>query len=252
MLELSVYIGWDPRETEAFAVCEYSIKKRSSIPLKIYPVVLSELKEQGLYTRSTEIREGTLWDTISGAPMSTEFAITRFAVPILSSLKSDGAKWALFCDCDFLWLNDVAELLEQVDQSKALWCVQHHYEPTSSMKMDNQVQLSYARKNWSSMMLFNLEHPAHKKLDAALLNSVPGRDLHRFCWLQDDEIGSVDVRWNWLEGTSPVTDVPPAVVHYTRGGPWMKGWEDVDYASLWLKEFEVLQANKGQNYSCRL
>jgi hypothetical protein len=238
MLELSVYVGWDPREQEAFDVCCYSIRKRSSIPLNIYPIVMSELKEQGLYSRTTEMRDGKLWDTISGAPMSTEFAITRFAVPLLSRIKADNAKWALFCDCDFLWLDDVAKLLNQAGESKALWCVQHQYEPTSTVKMDNQVQLSYARKNWSSMMLFNLAHSAHDKLDVELLNTVPGRDLHRFCWLQDDEIGGVDARWNWLEGTYPITADRPGVVHYTRGGPWMKGWENVDYADLWIKEFE--------------
>ena len=26
--------------------------------------------------------------------------------------------------------------------------------------------------------------------------------------------------------------------YFTRGGPWMKGWENVAYAGLWVSEFE--------------
>ena len=209
-LSLLVLVGWDPREPEAYQVCEHSLRSRSSIPVDVRPIVLDELRAAGLYTRSTEHREQRLWDVISEAPMSTEFAISRFFVPLLASDAGRREGWVVFCDCDFLWLDDVANLLASADSTKALCCVQHQHEPLEAVKMDGQTQTRYARKNWSSLMLFNLGHPAHQRLTLEMLNGVPGRDLHRFCWLSDDEIGALPPQWNWLEGSSPVDDRPPS------------------------------------------
>ena len=185
------------------SVSERSLRSRASIPVEVSPVVLDELRRAGLYTRPTEWREQRLWDVISEAPMSTEFAITRFFVPLLAAKAGRGEGWAVFCDCDFLWLADIAELLDSADATKALCCVQHRHEPFEALKMDGQAQTRYARKNWSSLMLFNLAHPAHQRLTLETLNGVPGRDLHRFCWLTDDEIGALPTDWNWLEGSTP-------------------------------------------------
>ena len=238
MSELAIYIGWDPREQEAYDVCENSIKKRATIEVEIRPIKLDRLRDMGLYRRATEIRDNKLWDTISGAPMSTEFAISRFFVPFLAADDNVKCQWAMFCDCDFLWLGDIKELLCEVKSEKALGCVQHLYEPKETLKMDGQAQLLYKRKNWSSMMMFNLRHPSNNKLNIELLNSLPGRDLHRFCWLQDNEIQAVSQDWNWLEGTYPRVTPAPRAIHYTRGGPWMTGWEDVDYAEEWRDELQ--------------
>ena len=66
--------------------------------------------------------------------------------------------------------------------------------------MDGQKQTIYPRKNWSSFILFNCSHPSNKKLSVELVNSETGAFLHQFKWLNDNEIGSLDERWNWLEG----------------------------------------------------
>ena len=84
-MNLTVFVGWDPREKKAYQVCEHSLRSRASIPVDVSPVVLDELRRAGLYTRPTECREQRLWDVISEAPMSTEFAITRFFVPLLAA-----------------------------------------------------------------------------------------------------------------------------------------------------------------------
>jgi len=229
---LSLFIGWDPREAEVADVCRHSILRRSDpAALEIHYIKLTELRERGLYTRPTEIRDGRLWDVISEAPMSTEFAISRFFVPVLAARGG----WAVFCDCDFLWRVDIRDLLALADASKALMCVQHDHVPKETVKMDSQAQLRYARKNWSSMMLWNLEHPANARLTLDMLNTVPGRDLHRFCWLEDEEIGALPATWNWLEGTTDAS-IEPKVIHYTRGGPWFPEWRDVAYAEPWLEE----------------
>ena len=56
-------------------------------------------------------------------------------------------------------------------------------------------------------------------------------------WLEDNDIGSLDERWNWLEGwTSGHNNQSPYAVHYTRGGPWFDEWQDVEFAKEWINE----------------
>lgn len=103
--------------------------------------------------------------------------------------------------------------------------------------MDQRAQTLYPRKNWSSLVLYNCGHPSNATLTPALANSETGSFLHRFQWLDDDEIGALPESWNWLEGWSekPAKGAPSAV-HYTRGGPWFEEWQDVDFADLWCAE----------------
>lgn len=229
----SVWIGFDPRETAAFAVARESARHSMSLPLPIRGIVLSKLRKLGVYYRPTERRLGRLWDVISDAPMSTEFAISRFLTPYLAKLG-----WAVFMDCDVLVRASLARLIETLDDQYAVYCVKHNYKPQASTKMDNQVQLPYARKNWSSVMVFNCEHPANKKLTVELVNSVPGRDLHRFCWLEDDEIGELDANWNYLVGEQE-NPGDPAIVHYTLGHPGIGAqFHDLPFADEWTHYLE--------------
>lgn len=234
----SVWIGFDKREAAAYGVAAHSARQRMSLPIPIQGIVLDEMRQGGLYTRPTEVkitgrRPGLhyrLFDTISGAPMSTEFAITRFLTPLLAK-----SGWALFMDSDVLVRGDLARLFEfaERDSSKALLCVQHeHAVPAEHEKMDGQLQQAYARKNWSSVMLFNCGHPSNRKLTLEMVNSAPGRDLHRFCWLKDEEIGALPPEWNWLVGVSPEIE-EPKIVHFTEGFPLMPGYETQPYADEW-------------------
>jgi hypothetical protein len=157
MRTFSAWIGFDPRETAAFDVCRESLKQNLQRHTPVNGVVLSTLQNAGLYTRKTEKRLGKLWDKISEAPMSTEFAISRFLVPHLA-----GTGFALFMDCDMLVRKNVSQLLTRLDPAKALYCVKHHHVPQSDTKMDGQEQTRYARKNWSSFMIFNCDHPASR------------------------------------------------------------------------------------------
>jgi lipopolysaccharide biosynthesis glycosyltransferase len=234
-MSYSLFIGYDPRENLAYEVCAHSVKKRCSGPLTVQPIKLNDVRAKGLYTRPTEKRGHQLWDVLSDAPMSTEFAISRFLTPLLSQ-----TPWAVFCDCDFLWLDDIAKLFALADEKYAVMCVQHNHKPPEKEKMDGQAQLQYARKNWSSLMLWNCKHPANAALTVDVINRVPGRDLHRFFWLKDEEIGSLPPAWNWLEGHSDPA-IHPSVVHYTRGGPWFDHMKNCAYAEEWLKEAEEIK-----------
>ena len=218
---LPVYVGWDSREDIAFRVCRHSLIRRASRPVDAIPIMQHVLRARGLYVRPVD-------------PLAaTEFTYTRFFVPYLEGYRG----WALFCDCDFLWLADVAELFAQADDRYAVMCVHHDHRPSESWKMDNRAQTVYPRKNWSSLVLYNCGHPKNRVLAPDLLNRESGAFLHRFQWLEDADIGALPETWNWLEGwcEKPASGVPNAI-HYTRGGPWFERWQGVDYAALWLAE----------------
>lgn len=225
-----LFIGFDPRETDAYAVARHSARASLNRPVPIRGLVLPELRKKGLYWRPTSRRDGRLWDDISEAPMSTEFAISRFLCPILA-----GTGWALFMDADMLVRKNLDRLFHDADPSKAVIVVKHQYDDQTGVKMDGQAQLPYARKNWSSVMLFNASHPANKALTVEMVNSLPGRDLHRFCWLEDKHIGEMSVEWNWLVGHSDPS-VDPSIVHFTLGVPSMDGHENDAYADEWRAE----------------
>ena len=226
---LNFFIGYDSKEDIAYRVCKNSLLKKSSINLKIISLKIDELIAKNFYHRAKD-------------PLaSTEFTYTRFLIPALMSYKG----WAIFCDCDFIFMEDIAVLFKHIDDSKAVYCVQHDYQPKERHKMDGQKQTIYPRKNWSSFIVFNCEHPSNKKLNIDLVNSESGSFLHQFKWLSDDEIGSLDERWNWLEGwTSNSNKSHPYAVHYTRGGPWFDEWQDVEFAKEWLQERDLYLKNK--------
>ena len=219
MKNLNIYIGYDSKEDLAYRVCKYSLYKHSSTDIKIYSLKLQELVAKKFYSRTID-------------PLaSTEFTYSRFLVPALTNYKG----WAIFCDCDFIFFENILQILENVDDTKAVYCVQHDYTPKEKHKMDGQKQTIYPRKNWSSFILFNCDHPSNKKLTVDTVNAESGAYLHQFKWLKDDEIGALDERWNWLEGwTSQHNNKKPYAVHFTRGGPWFDEWQDVEFAKEWL------------------
>lgn len=220
-----VFVGWDGREDIAYRVCRHSLLGRASVPVTVVPLRQADLRAQGLYDRPVD-------------PLaSTEFTYTRFLVPHLAGYEG----WALYCDCDFLWLADIAELIALADDRYGAMCVHHDHRPTETVKMDGRPQTVFPRKNWSSLILYNCSHPATRKLTPAVANRDTGAFLHRFQWLPDEAIGALPESWNWLEGWSAKPEVGfPKAIHYTRGGPWFDAWRNVDFADLWLEEAERL------------
>ncbi|WP_051677258.1 hypothetical protein [Bradyrhizobium sp. URHD0069] len=228
----SVWLGWDPREASAFAVARKSCRHHLTRPIPIYGLLLDDLIGMGLYQRPIEYRASAadkpvMWDVVSDAPQSTEHANSRFFVPMLAK-----TGWALFCDGDVMFRGNVARLFDQLSPDKAVYCVWHNHDPKPGIKMDNQVQTSYGRKNWSSVIAFNCDHPANKALTLDVLNKTPGRDLHRLFWLADSDIGELDQAWNYLVGhTDP--EISATIAHFTSGIPDMPGYEDCQYADEW-------------------
>jgi hypothetical protein len=235
MLEgcLKVFIGWDSREIEAYEVTKFSLLRHSSIPLDIIPLKQAELRRQGVYWRPTDLAA------------STEFSLTRFLTPALAGFKGR----ALFMDSDFLWRGDVAELLAEAPTEAAVCCVKHDYKPQLGSKKDGALQEPYPRKNWSSLMLFDCAHPTIQSLTLEVVNQAQPSFLHRFAWIDDQQIGGLSAKWNWLEGwhSAAKGDPEPKAVHFTRGGPWMEQWKTVDYGDEWLQERERWRSAEGSS-----
>lgn len=198
----------------------HSIFRQSSRPVAIVPVSLENLR--GIYTRERDPKQ------------SNEFSFTRFLVPYLCGYEGFG----IFFDCDMMLRTDIAKIFEAVDTDpgRAVYVVQHDYEPQDKVKFLNTVQYKYPRKNWSSVVLWNCGHEANKKVTTDYVNTATGMELHRFAWLEDSQIGKLDLRWNWLVGE--YAEPPPDVfnVHWTVGGPYFLEYQNSDFSSEWFKE----------------
>lgn len=227
MTSLRVYIGYDDREPDAYRVAVKSILKHSP-SAQITPLKLDRLESCGLITRPVD-RRGQSYDIISNAPCSTDFSNSRFIVPHLAQ-----TGWALFVDSDIVALAPLEELFALADPDKAVMVVKHGTLEGGGTKMDGQAQVSYSRKNWSSVVLFNCDHPANQRLTLHDVNTRPGRDLHRFYWLHDSEIGELPPEWNWLVGVSE-EPINTKIAHYTLGGPFTPGWPGSMYDNIWFK-----------------
>lgn len=221
---MKVFIGYDHREDVAVSVARSSLERTSGLHADLLRA--DRLHALGLLTRPTDYR-GQDYDLHSNAPASTRFAISRFLVPIICQ-----QGWALFTDCDMVFLRDVRELLSLVDGRHAVYVVKHQHDPVETEKMLGLVQTRYPRKNWSSVMLFNCDHPANQRLSLWDVNHRPGRDLHAFYWLADDEIGELPPEWNWLVGVQPKPEAP-AIAHFTLGGPWFPAWPGAEHDDIW-------------------
>ena len=129
MNNFNIYIGYDTREDIAYQVSKFSALQQSK-NVSVLPLKLDDLKEKGLYWRG-EDKLG-----------STEFTFSRFLVPELNDYKG----WALFCDCDIIFLDDINNLFNLRDDKYAVMCVQHDYTPKEGTKMDGKQQTLYPEK----------------------------------------------------------------------------------------------------------
>jgi lipopolysaccharide biosynthesis glycosyltransferase len=210
---IKIFIGYDPVESVAWHTMAASIYSQSSRPVAIVPINLQNLKS--ILTRPRDPKQ------------SNEFSFSRFLVPYLCNFEGKG----IFFDCDQLLRTDIAEIFTVLDEqpAKAVYVVKHTYEPRDDIKYLNTVQYKYPRKNWSSVVLWNCEHEKNRVVTPEFVNNTEGLNLHRFTWLDDNDIGDLDVRWNWLVGEydDPPDDVKN--VHWTVGGPYFHEYESSDF-----------------------
>ena len=219
---INLYVGYDEREAIAYHVFCHSVIKNTSIPVKITPLVLSQLKE---FNETHQDR-------------SNDFVYSRFLTPYLNEF--DG--WAIFADGDMICQADLKELMAMADPSKALMVVKHDYQTKASIKYLGNINENYPRKNWSSVILWNCSHPKHKILTPEFVSNQTGKFLHRFSWLDDNDIGELPVEWNWL-ACEYEKNTDAKLIHYTLGTPCFKDFRDTDMAEIWYDYYE--SAKKG-------
>mgnify|MGYP001301868609 CR=1 FL=1 len=212
-----IFIGYDSREKIAYHVLSHSIISNATIPVQITPINLKNLKR--FYKRPKAKNH------------STEFSISRFLAPYLSNYQG----LSLYLDCDFIMLGDVAKLLSFVSKkpNKVLWCVKHRkYIPKDKFKFLREKQLPYAKKNWSSFMVFN--NAKCKILTPKFVAKAHGLILHQFKWTKENQIGSLPKNWNILVGEQKIPKKVNAL-HYTLGGPYFKKHSKCQGAKHWFK-----------------
>tara|TARA_A100000164_G_C21874721_1_gene756996 strand:- start:194 stop:883 length:690 start_codon:yes stop_codon:yes gene_type:complete len=222
MKTLRIFIGYDPKEAVAFHVLCHSLLERSSKPISITPINLKNLK--GLYSRPHDQRQ------------SNEFSFSRFLVPYLCDFKGIG----VYMDCDMLALGDISAILDEIDDNHAVSVVKHDYESKVKVKYLGNKQYSYPRKNWSSFIVWNCNHPSNRAVDPKFIGDADAATLHRFLWLKDEEIGGLSLNWNWLVGEydKPSDDIN--VLHWTLGGPYFKEYLNTDFSDEWTREFKSM------------
>jgi len=211
---IRVFIGYDSNETVAFHVLAHSIMRQASKPIAITGLKLSQLP----MTRTRDPKQ------------STEFSFSRFLVPHLCDYQGH----AIFVDCDFLCRADIASLRYSYDAPVSV--VKHDYKPRTEDKFLGNRQTVYAKKNWSSLMVFN--NAKCKALTPAYVNKASGLELHQFKWTDENEIGDLDPAWNHLVDEYPANPFAK-MVHFTRGGPWFAKYRDCEFSREWRTELAL-------------
>jgi hypothetical protein len=217
---IRICIGYDPKESVAWHTLSHSILSRSSRPVAFVPINLKNLTD--CYARARDPKQ------------SNEFSFSRFLVPFLCGYQGH----ALYLDCDMLFRCDIAELWGVINSQpgKAVYVVKHDYQPTASTKYLNNIQYSYPRKNWSSVVLWDCAHASNKVVTPEYVNRASPMELHRFMWLDDSDLGDLDIRWNWLVGEYQCPPEDVKNVHWTLGGPYFEEYSNSDFAAEWFSK----------------
>lgn len=206
---INIFIGYDSRHTDASNVCQNSIGQtaiheiRKEWNIHIHHLDISKIDE---YTRPY-------------ANQSTEFTYSRFLAPYLSNYEG----WSIFVDDDFIFTKNPLNLLFYINNDKAVSVVKHDFSHKHNTKFKDTKDVWYPKKLWSSLMVFNNEHPDCKKLTPDVINTASGQYLHQFEWTSEDKIGSIPNKWNWCEGYDDINNIHDSWgLHWTRGGPWVE------------------------------
>ncbi len=212
--KINIVVGFDQRESVAYHTFTQSIIEKASLPVSFMPLAMNTLRDY----------EETHTDK------SNDFIYSRFLTPYLNDFRG----WAIFADGDMICQTDIKELWDLRDESKALLVVKHDYQTKAHQKYLGNINENYPRKNWSSVILWNCSHPKHKILTPDLVANQTGKYLHRFSWLDDNDIGELPKEWNWLAIEYPQNN-NAKLIHYTLGTPCFKDYKNTEMSEVWLK-----------------
>ncbi len=209
---IKIVIGFDQREAVAYHTFCQSIIEHASIPVSFTPLAMTTLKGY----KETHVDK------------SNDFIYSRFLTPYLNQYEG----WAIFADGDMICQADIKEMWDLRDESKALLVVKHDYKTKAYQKYLGNINENYPRKNWSSIILWNCKHPKHKILTPDFVANQTGKYLHRFSWLDDNDIGDLPKEWNWLAIEYP-ENRKAKLIHYTLGTHCFKDYKDTEMSDIW-------------------
>lgn len=204
METLRCFVGFDAREAAAYHVCCQSILENTKSPVSFHPV-------------RGETRDG-----------SNSFTYARFLIPYLCGYKGQ----ALFLDGDMLVTGDIAELFDLSMAYHGVRVVKHDYKTRHPVKYLGAKNEDYPRKNWSSAVMWNCGYYPNRILEPESVKNQTGAYLHRFAWLQDEQIGDLPYQWNHLVSELPECDAKN--YHFTVGLPAFAGYENQEAADRWF------------------
>ena len=209
---VKIVVGFDQREAIAYHTFSQSVLEKSSLPVLFLPLSINTLKG---YKETHNDK-------------SNDFVYSRFLTPYLHNFEG----WAIFADGDMVCQSDIKELWDLRDETKALQVVMHDYKTKFNQKYLGNANENYPRKNWSSLILWNCSHPKHKVLTPDFISNQTGKYLHRFSWLDDEDIGELPIDWNWLAIEYP-NNPKAKIIHYTLGTPCFKDYRNTEMAVTW-------------------
>ena len=213
---VDMVVGFDQREAVAYHTFVQSVVDNSSVPVRFLPLNTKSLSDY------TELHNDG----------SNDFIYSRFLVPHLMNYSG----WAIYADGDMVCLEDIEKLWDQRDKKFAVQVVKHDYKTKIKNKYWGNKNEDYPRKNWSSLIIWNCEHPSNKILTPKFVQQQTGAFLHRFTWVKDHEIGDLAVEWNWLAMEyEEKQDIN--LIHYTIGTPCFEEYENTSLSSYWKKYF---------------
>ena len=222
-----IFVGFDQREAVAYHTFVQSIIDNSSIPVRFLPLNTKSLSDY------KEVHNDG----------SNDFIYSRFLVPYMMNFKG----WAIYADGDMVCLEDIKKLWDQRDNKFAVQVVKHNYKTKIKNKYFGNKNEDYPRKNWSSVIVWNCQHPKNKILTPDFISQKEGSFLHRFSWLEDIEIGELPKTWNWLAlEYEEKKDIN--LIHYTIGTPCFEEYENSSLSSYWKKSFlKILEGHFKKN-----
>jgi lipopolysaccharide biosynthesis glycosyltransferase len=210
--KIYLIVGFDQREAVAYHTFCQSVIEKSSLPVLFMPLSLHALKG---YKESHQDGSNT-------------FIYSRFLSPYLMGYEG----WAIFADGDMVCKTDIAELWDKRDATKAVQVVKHNYQTKAPQKYLGNKNENYPRKNWSSLVLWNCGHPKNKILTPEFIEEHQGSFLHGFSWLNDSEIGELNMEWNWL-AIEYEENTNAKLIHYTLGTPCWTEYSSTSMSDEW-------------------
>lgn len=210
--KITLVVGFDQKEAVAYHNFCQSVLEKSSVLVQFIPLV-----QHSLPGCEDANKHG-----------SNQFVYSRFLTPYVNNYQG----WAIFADGDMICQADIQELWALRDDTKAVLVVKHDYLTKAPVKYLGNKNENYPRKNWSSLILWNCEHPANKILSPDFMRAQTGLYLHRFLWLEDHLIGELPMEWNWLAIEYP-DNREAKLIHYTLGTPCFKEYANTSMADVW-------------------